>query len=278
MSYPNAVCFNIPTNDFYEKTVFVSLVPNKELEFGQSGSVYAVLTDSVGTIVARDLIPNMRFAPAHDPNYIVQRPVCLELPKKEHPITYTVHFQNTGGGSATKVKVVVHLPKGMNWSAFNSSRDILDATFAGQDHKGTIIVTPKAADNQLEIEFTANPGHLLKGTNVSNPAINPETMGEVTFTIKSTPGTDDKMEAYAQIYFLSEYPSSGIPGQYEDPVRTNIAVTTYKKTCKTCTNCPLPCYKILWFCWWWWLVILVAIILLLIIIIRRRKKKQQPGY
>jgi uncharacterized repeat protein (TIGR01451 family) len=277
-SYQNCICFNIPSNHDFEKNVFVSLVPNADLEFGNSGSVYAVLTDSSGNILATDLIRNMPFGPAHDPNYIVQIPVCLTLPKKVNPFTYTVHFQNTGIGNATKVKVVIHLPKGMNLKDFNFTRDITKVTFAGlnyknDSYKSNLTVTPIEASNQLEILFTTALGYPLKGTNATDPATNPETMGEVIFTINSTPDTDNDMEAYAEIFFLSEHPSSGIPEKYEDPVKTKIAVTKYKTCCESCTGC----YKILWLCWWWWLIILAAILLIWFIVTRKRDNNQQPA-
>jgi hypothetical protein len=271
-TYLNAVCFNIPNiNTDLEKTVFVTLVPPRDLELGKSGSVFAVLTDSTGTKkFAEYLIPNMPFAPAHDPNYIVQRPVCLLLEKKIYPFTYTVHFQNTGGGNAKEVKLVINLPKGMNWGSLK----IVSANYAGQNY----IFPSKPLIDQKTNQITLLFKGTLNGTNVSNPSVNPLTMGEVNFTINSTPDTDNKLEAFANIFFLSETPNDRPPGKYEDPVQTNIAVTRYKSDCSGCTSCPDPtCHKILWLCWWWWLIILFAILLVWFIIARRRKNKNKQA-
>jgi uncharacterized repeat protein (TIGR01451 family) len=259
-----------------ERNVFVTLVPQDSLVVGTSCSVYAVLTDPDGNVLATDLIPSMPTAPAHDPNNIVQEPICLKLPKKVYPINYTVHFQNTGGGNATEVKLVVQLPKGMNLHDFTPERGITKATFAGLDYKNgpnrsNLIVRKIEASNQLEILFKEASGIFLKGTNATNPSINPETMGEVQFTINTTPGTDDELKGYADIYFKSQFPSRDTtPDGYELPVRTNIAVTKYA-SCDNCITCPASCYKILWLCWWWWLIILIIIIIIWIIIARRRR-------
>lgn len=275
-NFQHWICYSIPRNDDFEKTVFVSMLPFGDLEIGKSGSVYAVLTDNAGNTIGTDIISNMPFSPAHDPNYLVQQPFCLLLPKKEYPFNYTVHFQNTGAGDATEVKVVVHLPKGLD----PASLTLKKASFAGEDYTATIKSKPfKVIGDSLEIIFISSGSRYLKGTiNSSSPSTDPQTMGDVLFTIKSTPNTDDSLKAYANIYFRSEHPSSNIDKDgYEQPVTTNIAVTRYKDCCDCITPVPPICYKIFGLCWWWWLIIIaVLVILWWFIIAKRKKEKEKP--
>lgn len=280
--YNNCIVFTIPEvmveQGLKEKNLFVSLVAKDKLEYGGSGSVYAVLTDASGNVIGTDLIPDMRFAPAHDPNYIVQKPGCLLLPKKAASFTYTVHFQNTGAGDADSVKMLVHLPKGMDWSSFNPASGIVAAKFAGKKVQGNdMVITPDPGNNILQVLFKPVDRRRLVGTQAINPATNPVTMGEITFTIRSTPNTEDSLQAYAEIYFHSVNPSikaQGNDGQYEDPVLTKMATTYYKKCCVNCPD-PVPgpgCHKIIGLCWWWWVLILLALLLILFVLVRRRRK------
>lgn len=282
--YDNCILFSLTDQLLYnEKNVFVSLVPRTDLEIGKSSSVYVVLTDDKNNVIATDIIPNMRVAPAHDPNYIVQRPVCLLAPKKVYPFTYTIHFQNTGAGDANEVKVIAQLPEGMDWGSLK----IKEAVFAGMDYSGMqnsdqFIIRPQDGD-KLEIIFKAkDASHYLKGTNVVNPATNPQTMGEITFTINSTPETKYTLQAFADIYFRSVYKSENADSAgYEKPVRTNIQTTSYKNCCeKGCKPIEEPgCCGFLGLCWWLWVLILLVIAGFIFFIVwrRHRKKNQQPG-
>jgi uncharacterized repeat protein (TIGR01451 family) len=277
----NWVCYTFTPNNQYGKNVFLTFNSPSDLELGKSGSVYAILTDNSGNKLAADSIVNMRFAPAHDPNYIIQRPYCLRLPKKENLFTYTIHFQNTGGGDAKEVKVVAQLPKGMSLSSF--SRDsIKAASFAGINYKNRVQFLIIKAKNQIIFTFLpSGKAEYLRGTSVAQPATNPLTMGEVTFTLKSTPDTEKELAAFADIYFRSEYPSSNITAEgYEKPVMTDTVVTKYRDDC-TCRDCPDPsptCCKIFWLCWWWWILIITIILILWFILRKRRKKKENTIY
>jgi hypothetical protein len=268
-----------------EKTVFLSLVPDTTIEEGKTGSVYAVLTDASNNVIGTDSIANMRFAPAHDPNYLSQRPFCLKLPKKEYPFVYKVHFQNTGDGNATEVKLDIHLPTGLNWSTLN----ITKATFAGVDYTAVIKnnVSLNRTTGIATVHFfdTAILGRKIKllglaECDTNHPGNDPRSMGEILFDIKSTPNTDDKMEAWADIYFKSEHPSGDtVQGGYEQPVITNHAVTTYKDCCGCTTPTPLPphCFTILGLCWWWWVLILIAVIFIWWLIARKKKDNKEAG-
>lgn len=287
--FDDFVCFTLNnTNKSIEKTVFISMVPFADLEFGKSGSVYAVLTDSKDSIIATDMISNMLFAPAHDPNYIVQQPACLKLPKKVYPFNYTVHFQNTGMGPAKEVKVIIHLPKGLDWGTFK----IKKVTYAGRDYIKYAKVQPYKSGDSIEVRFlagavaavTRNDGDSvwLLGTAVdpADPFMDPSlTMGEFLFSFSSTPNTDDSLKAYAAIYFKSMFPSSDttIDG-YEKPVITNIATTVYKDCCTCNDPIPLPGCFILWgLCWWWWVIIIIALLIIWWLIARRRKEKARQS-
>jgi hypothetical protein len=273
----NWVCFtNIKADQYREKNVFVSLKPFDNLEIGKSGSVYAILTTSDDVIIATDSIVNMAFLPAHDPNYLVQQPYCLLFPKKIYPFNYTVHFQNTGEGNAKEVKVVIQLPKGMDFGSLK----IKKASFAGADYTKTIRVSKDLSLNQVVVIFISDTIrgqiHELLGTALSpQPATDPKTMGEVQFTLNSTPNTENEMSAFADIYFRSVHPSDSLApdGYYEKPVRTNTGVTKYKNSCNTCRDCPTPCKKFLGLCWWWWIIIFSILMLIIYILLRRRKKE-----
>lgn len=276
--YKNGVCFTIKDKLEDAKTLFVSLSPFNDLEFGKSGSVYAVLTNSRDSVISTDEIANMPFAPAHDPNYIVQRPNCLKFPKKAYPFSYTVHFQNTGAGNAVGVKTIIHLPKGLDWSTFKIDK----ATFAGVDYTSIIKDNVKInkLDNTIEVNFSSTATGktvMLKGTNdhdTTNLILPGETMGEFLFTIQSTANTDDSLIAYADIYFKSQHPSTyalTTGNGYEEVVTTNKDITRYKECC-TC-NDP-GCFIILGLCWWWWLLILLGVLVIWYLLAKRRKKKE----
>jgi hypothetical protein len=292
------LCYNIPNNSGLEKTVFLSLTPYANLELGKSGSVYAILTNQNGVILGKDSILNMRFAPAHDPNYIVQQPFCLKLPKKNYPFNYTIHFQNTGAGDAKEVKIIVHLPKGLNYNTFKVKK----ATFANVDYKSNFINTTSnknliidKINNTIEIIFvghtTSRKDSLLGTASSSNPSIDERTMGEILFSIKATVNVDDSLKSCAEIFFRSIHPSSNTIDGYEIPVRTKTAITSYKECC-TCPgvevlpiqavplspDIPLTaqtdkCFKILGLCWWW--VIIMIIILLIWWLIAKKKRDNQ---
>jgi len=273
------ICYTLlATTVNAERSVFFTMLPiNDSLKIGTLGSVYAVLTENdqpIGT----DFIQNMPFRPAHDPNYLIQEPGCLNFPKSEHPFEYTVHFQNTGAGRAKEVKVVVHLPKGMNWNSLG----IKKATFAGIDYTSKIIVRTDQLNNQLIIFYkydSINRTNYLLGTiDSKQPAVDPMTMGEILFSINSTSNTDDSLKSYADIYFRSEHPSTNVDAQgYEFPVKTNTGITTYKDCCNGngCPPVPSACCKILGLSLWWWLIILLLLNFIIWYIISKRRRNKQ---
>jgi hypothetical protein len=289
--FSNSICYNIPNNLEIEKTVFISLVPPDTVATGKSGSFYAVLTDASNKVIAADTIENMLVAPAHDPNYLVQRPVCLlygkNKSKKEYPFEYKVHFQNTGAGNAIEAKVVIHLPKGMNWNSLKN----IKASFAGKDYtdvfKGNKNFLKDMINNTVTFNFkhdALGSSNMLLGTSsCEDPYINPLTMGEIMFSIKSTPNTEDSLKAYAEIFFKSEHPSKYAEtsvNNYEEPVKTDTAVTMYKECC-TCGPEPIPtkgCYKPFGLCWWWWVLILLAIIITWWLLAKKKKSKETNLY
>ncbi len=285
LDFTQWICCEIPKNDEFEKTIFINLTPLQSAEIGKSGSVYAVLTDESDNMLATDKIDNMLLAPSHDPNYLVQRPVCLKLPKKVYPFEYKVHFQNTGEGAAVEAKVIIHVPAGLNYNSFK----VTNAQFAGANYtpvfkEGINMFTDKIK-NTITVVFNHNTIALsinkLQGTATCvNPTTNILTMGEIGFTIESTTNTADTLAAYADILFKSEYPSLYAVNDgngYEDTVTTNKAVAAYKNCC-TCTNTPIiGCFIILGLCWWWWLVIAAAIGILYIIYKKSKKNNKQQN-
>ena len=276
LEFDNYLAFKVEvsTEKNFERTIFITLVPNKKLDYGSSGSVYAVLKDDDGRVIATDILKDMSFAPAHDPNYMQQWPSCLELPKKRTPFKYRVHFQNTGEGAAKQVRLQVQLPEGMDWSTLKFTA----ANFAGNVYDSSWLdVRKDPANNTMSVEFISRNSDLLMGRTVADPATNKLTMGDLYFTMDATTAVKDSMGAYAQIYFLSQYPQ--VDSVYEEPVKTNIAVSRYQKCCADCPPAPVPDPKECVSCcltpslWWWWLPFIVIFILLIIIIARTGRKK-----
>lgn len=279
-----------------EMNFFITAIPESELEEGKSGSVYAAMVikpfnSREYKVIALDSIINMPFEVAHDPNYMVQRPYCLKLPHKIYPFEYKIHFQNTGEGRADKIKIIAKFPMGLNWSTFK----IKQATLAGKKYSTGpefkyIIDKSK---NIIEFHFIpTDPLNFLMGTGLNNinPAINPNTMGDIDFSVFSTSNTSDTLKSSAAIYFHSV---GKLPDDYETPVFTNTETTIYK-TCCDCSKCDCPsvgggneepkvpgkdpisgnksfCLSFLGLCWWWWIIVVLSSIILYLL--WRNKKK-----
>ncbi len=225
-----------------DNNFFLSLVTKDGLAVGNSGAIDAHILQRSGNDSTWELtiLPNssstltgMSVAPAHDPNYILQSPVCMALPKTTREMKYHIHFQNTGRGSADVVKVTVNLPMGLNLSTFNLKK----AFFSGDEYSvnsnyNQIQVLPDQAGNKIVFRLHKTAlNNTLQGTNdVLNPAINPETMGDIYFTVTATVNVPYTLVAQAFIDFhSSSRPLT--PHDWEATVPTNIAVSNYSDCC-----------------------------------------------
>ncbi|HRH59338.1 MAG TPA: hypothetical protein PL045_02150, partial [Chitinophagaceae bacterium] len=256
-NYTNGVVAKLNTNpssplnsvSFTENNWFISLITKNPLANGNTTAVDAQLiqyTDSTSTYstLADYPIEGMGVVFAHDPNYITQSPVCMQLPKIVRDMKYHIHFQNTGRGPADTVKITANLPFGLDLATcqldrvvysgynyaigINNDHNELDTTLDQLRNK--IIFTLYKTSSNINSNISNNN---LEGTdNVYNPAVNPETMGDIYFTVSATVNVPYSLPAQATIEFHS---GSSLPGLWENPVATNIAVSNYSNCC----NCNL---------------------------------------
>jgi hypothetical protein len=289
--YGNSIAFSLP-RDTGSNALFVSLVTAKNLTVGNNSTLMAALVRSSGqavkggppslTLVKTASLSGMQVAVSHDPNNILVKPACINLPVAAHDFDYTINFENLGEGPAEKVLIRAHLPKGMDWSTLQ----IGEVNFAGEIYaagstKVKVTSTPFAAGDSLEILIEGLAGTMLTGVDKNNP-FNPACMGHVKLKIKSTATTAEELNANAMIYFKSLTPAgrlaliNGIP--YQEGIETNKAVTKYMKDCSgvivdpASCNCKNPVGIMCWITCYWW-AILIILLLLLILIWRLRKKQ-----
>lgn len=242
--FTNFTAFKIPTtgtNSLAERNMFFSLITKNGMAEGMTTSLNATLvkrddTSGVFTTIDTHNIVDLPVLKAHDPNYIVQSPVCLQLPITPRFFNYHLHFQNTGAGPASHVKVKLHFTPGFDFNTFQ----ILNARFSDRDYQSAsqqsgITITRDQTNNTitLEMDYTGNRGlsNNLLGTNAApDPYVNPETMGDVYFRMKSTTQVPYFLTSQAGIEFYSHQTTT-----WELPVYTNTAISGYSDCC----NCEI---------------------------------------
>jgi hypothetical protein len=278
----------------FEKNVFISVLPSKDLTEGTLTSVRALLIKKTRSNNGRETnalkdssqLNGMQVALAHDPNYLRASPTCITSTKRGgHKINYTLHFQNTGAGAADTVIVTINMPKGMDLNSFNNS-NISKAVYGGMDFKTDLdLINIDKKNDKIVFKFNPYKRRLtgmifLSGTEECvNAFADKRTMGDIVFTVTTTDKADSLLNTFASIEFHSKaYSGKDRKSKYESPVETNAATVRIKECCDCtkCNNCiPPGCYKIAGLCWWWWIVILLAIIGIYIIL---RKRKKQANY
>ena len=296
-SYNNYVVIKVGDRSKLEKNNFLSLFVKENLAAGGSTKVKAVLvmqsSDNGGNPIYPKLAeyetPSMDFRLSHDPNYITQFPVCMNLPKTLRIFNYRIHFQNTGEGNADKVKITAFLPTGMVLIDRSSVR-VVSKVFA-LDQNMRFSLTVNQAANTIEFNLKKRTGSDLLGiTGLNNAFVNPVTMGDIYFNLQATTAVPDTMQARASIEFHS---TQAKPAIWESPVVTNIA-RSYYSTCTDTTLCncntavdsttvkPDPgganttctCKKFIELCWWWWVIIGMGLIIIYLLIRKRKEQKK----
>lgn len=245
-SYTNSVimkvfCSDTAASPLPERNMFFSLISKDGLVLGNSTDINATLvqTNNSGTnpvVVDQHTISGMGVAPSHDPNYIIQSPVCLQLPKTPRLFNYHLHFQNTGPGEADIAEITLQFTPGFDFNTFNLAR----ARFSDENYNinNSITYITNPALNQIVLTMnlhggTRNFNNPLAGTNaILNPWVNPQTMGDIYFNMMSTTAVPYFITALASIKFHSLYAP---PLQWEAPVVTNTAISSYS----TCCDCAI---------------------------------------
>jgi hypothetical protein len=271
-----------------DRNFFVTLNTQKnlsQLKVGATTTITVLLARVVGNkveVIASDAITQQYRLSSFDPNHLTQSPACLLLPKRAQPLSYRLQFQNLGKGPADTVRIVFKRPDALANAAytlqsFNFGGKTLPAdaalftfyhSYNASQNEDTFVLAPKWSPAN-------EPLHTLKGTaEVANAITHPATMGEINFTLMAPANTGDVIAAQANIYFHSQFAANPavLNGQWEKPVATNKAQSTYvSKDCQcnnTCTDGA--CRIILGLCWWWWALILLVLLLLLWWLRRRR--------
>lgn len=245
-SYTNSVvmkvCSDVDAPMLAERNIFFSLVSKDALVVGNNTSINATLvqTNNSGAnpvVIDQHTIAGMGVALSHDPNYIVQSPVCLQLPKAPRLFQYHLHFQNTGPGEADIAEITLQFTPGFNLNTFNITQGrFSDVNYYDNIHNGISVRTNQALNQViLTMDLQGNRGlnNPLAGTNnTTNPWVNPETMGDVYFNMMSTAAVPYFITAQASIKFHSQHAR---PLDWETPVTTNTAISNYS----TCCDCSL---------------------------------------
>ena len=241
--YTNNVAMKLSFNTnstLDERNMFFSLVTKDNLVEGNSTSINATIieTDDAGnypSFVDQHTIAGMAVRPSHDPNYIVQTPVCLQLPKAPKHFQYHLHFQNTGPGEADQVKIILQFSPGFDFNTFNITRArFSDDNYYNNINNGiTILKTPTLNQVELTMDLQGNRNlnNPLAGTNtVLNPWTSLETMGDIYFNMQATAAVPYFITSQAGIKFHS------LQTQQPEPVvATNTAISAYS----TCCDCSL---------------------------------------
>jgi hypothetical protein len=236
-----------------EYNIFITLIPNDNLIASDASNtkIKAVLFDSItiapksGSLPvvinqteATDTLPIL--ALSHDPNYITVEPVCMLLPKEDKQVKYHLHFQNTGVGAASSVKVAIKMPEGVNIATDISFRS---GTAWYKLKNGIAINPPKAnaTGDSLILEFekdgTAGRICTLDGMAATPTCLCDEgTIGDAWFTLKTKATSPDILLAQASIVFFNNDSTHSANA----PIITNTAVTQFRQCCdcnKTCDPC-----------------------------------------
>ncbi len=292
--FNNYVFIKIGDKHTYEQNVFLSMFVKSVLASGGSTGLKVVLIQRAGTApnssfskLAEYETAPMSYFKSHDPNYITQYPVCMNLPKIPRNFDYHIHYQNIGAGDANKVKVRVFLPQGIDLNKNNIQLDLNKCRYADNTVMDIQLTNYDKGQNMFELTIkrrNTTASDLLGTNNAFNAFVNPATMGDIFFTVKATTAkTPDILNAHAEIIFTDAAP----PGTNDQPpIPTNIARSWYSK-CSDTTYCscampvdstdikPQPCIncghctKWVGICWWWWVLIVGAIITIYVMTRRR---------
>ena len=266
-----------------ENNLFVTLRPGDRIELGSSTLVKAVLLkieDNIATPYSHAgeaTLGGLSIQKAHDPNYIAQEDRCITTPKDSTTLLkYHIHFQNDGQGDANAVIVKVALPVNLRFNDLT----MIKASIANRVYR----LRAKKDPNSDSVIFRFDSITLRGTQNNPNAFSNPNTMGDIYFTVRANSSLADTIYARAAIYFHSA--SRGTAGEldhtWEEAVYTTPAMSYFTNCCDCAPPSPVPapnppihCKKANCCCWWWIVAILVLNILAWWLIIRRRNRKEQ---
>jgi hypothetical protein len=244
--FANCLAINILNHDGNEHNIFITLIPKDGLLTTSLSEtmVKAMLVGSaegkggnIDTISVVDTLPVVDAA--HDPNYITVSPNCLLLPKVGKELQYHLHFQNTGPGRASKVKVNIKIPGPVNLSS--------EITYKSNYYKlnnginNSLNPYSNSAGDGLEFVFVkkSSTSCTLEGMGTPpspNCICNESTIGDLWFTIKTNNQMPDILLAQASIVFYN----SDAAQNPNPPIITNTAVAQFRQCCD-CNNSCDPC-------------------------------------
>ncbi|MBK8611389.1 MAG: hypothetical protein IPL84_15980 [Chitinophagaceae bacterium] len=245
--YNNALAFNLLKADTLEHNIFITLIPREGL-VGKDLSetfvkAYLIGENNGETDTAAALAPLPILNLSHDPNYITVKPACLTFPKAGKQLEYHVHFQNTGPGSASLVRVAVKIPGNVDMNT--------DISFSPPPHHPLQfykVLKGKLSSNclwpygnpsldSLIFVFEKDMGDCtLDGMNPAPTCMcKDSTMGDFWFTINATNQMPDILLAQASIVFVNS--ADGMPN---DPIITNTAISQFRECCECKKSCD-PC-------------------------------------
>ena len=246
--YQNYIAFDKLKSDNEEHNIFITLIPSTGISTEKFSKTFvkAILafdnkvensTDSK-PVVSETFNELQVVDKSHDPNYITVDPVCMLLPKANHKIDYHLHFQNTGTGGASRVRVAIKTPEGV------SIANDITYTHSPDWYKiinGTINNTApysNATGDSLIFDFVKNTSMTsatatLDGMSLTPSAANTnKTTGDVWFTINSTNAMPSILLAQASIVFFN-----ASDGSVNEPIITNTAVTQFRECCECEQKC-----------------------------------------
>ena len=321
-NYPNNLSWSWNSNDnrlFQEHNIFISIrtkenLPNNAFGYVEAALLYfkpsedTALKDKNGKPIPlnstsynyREVTSVLTTVSAypHDPNYIKAAPGCIKVDTaaKTKDVKYRIHFQNDGAGNAHKLSITVTMDKRLK--DFIRKLKMDSFTISTKNRVVTLdsLLFPDDGTFKLVID-DANKDKLkgdvnLKGGNeAADWYINPETMGDIIFTLNIPVDKEADFASKASIVFYSDNNAemSPVVTQYDTLcIRTTcndmlfprpipiVDTNNHKIVPPPCTTCG--CKKFGPLCWYWWLAIGFGIIIIIWAIARKTKndKKNDP--
>ena len=242
--YVNALVLNNLNNDGNEHNVFITLIPKENLlsSYVSETTIKAILVGNrgkFGIIATTEKTITLPIVDkSHDPNYITVKPACMLLPKAGKELDYHIHFQNTGTGPASKVRVAVKIPDNVNMNTdIKYEASWYKMQFGTIDHAGPYI---NSTNDSLVFTFVSNSGAITLEGMTATPTnmCSQTTMGDIWFKVKTNNSMPDNLFAQVSILFYNSDPN-------EPPnkaVLTNVALAQFRECCDCNQSCD-PCKK-----------------------------------
>jgi hypothetical protein len=245
--YTDALAFSNLKADSLEHNIFITLIPKEGLvarDLSETNVKAYLVEEQKGEIDTASASANLPiFNLSHDPNYITVKPLCLTLPKAGKKLEYHVHFQNTGPGAASEVRVAVKIPGNVNIGtdiSFPSCPKNPPHFYKVPKGDLSILCTSPYANSSLDslvFIFQKNAFNCTLDGMTATPTCmcNDSTIGDFWFTINTTNQMPDILLAQASIVFYNN--ADGLPN---DPIITNTAISQFRECCECKKSCD-PC-------------------------------------